>query len=181
MSPWSLFVQLVWQQMLLNETGRNSAVQLNVFQIWFLCIHTSKFIAVPLTWKWWLWLINCNNFHVKYLQASTQAQHDPRVDGSHADVPPGPQVDDYTHDVMSIEQVHHVEHLRWIHRDIQSHLLLFLASFKLLDTHFSIVELAGCVKTSSGCRSRQVVTSGDCVCHSPMKLAHSISVTADAG
>ena len=59
-----------------------------------------------------LYFMNCNNFHVKYLQASTQAQHDPRVDGSHADVPPGPQVDDYTHDVMSIEQVHHVEHLR---------------------------------------------------------------------
>ncbi|CAL8302501.1 unnamed protein product [Arctogadus glacialis] len=44
-------------------------------------------------------------------QASTHAQHDPRVDGSHADAPPGPQVDDDTHDVMSIEQAStHAQH-----------------------------------------------------------------------
>ena len=56
-----------------------------------------------------LYFMNCNNFHVKYLQASTHAKHDPRVDVSHADVPPGPQMDD---DSTSNQQVHHVEHLR---------------------------------------------------------------------
>nr|XP_043897469.1 uncharacterized protein LOC122779330 isoform X6 [Solea senegalensis] len=37
------------------------------------------------------------------IQASTHAEHEPFVDGAHADVPSGPQVDDDAHDITSNE------------------------------------------------------------------------------
>ncbi|XP_030220441.1 uncharacterized protein LOC115558817 isoform X3 [Gadus morhua] len=52
-------------------------------------------------------------------QASTHAKHDPRVDGSHADVPPGPQMDDdSTSNQQASTQAQHDPRVDGSHADV---------------------------------------------------------------